>query len=126
MLYQMDVSGMDAERAIEAFWSNLGPEDDAADEREFADMLVRGYGGVREAIDDKIRSVSKHWRLERMARVDRNVIRLGAYELLHVADVPKRVTLNESVELAKRFGNEESPSFVNGVLDRIASEIKKD
>jgi transcription antitermination protein NusB len=122
----MDVSGMDAERAIEAFWSNLGPEDDAADEREFADMLVRGYGGVREAIDDKIRSVSKHWRLERMARVDRNVIRLGAYELLHVADVPKRVTLNESVELAKRFGNEESPSFVNGVLDRIASEIKKD
>mgnify|MGYP005813349181 CR=1 FL=1 len=85
-----------------------------------------GYGRVREAIDDTIRAVSKHWRLERMSRVDRNVIRLGAFELLHMRDIPRRVTLNEAVELAKRFGNEESAAFVNGVLDRIADDAKKD
>ena len=61
-----------------------------------------------------------------MSRVDRNIIRLGAYELLHVNDVPRRVTLNEAVELAKRFGNEESPALVNGVLDRIADDATKE
>jgi N utilization substance protein B len=123
MLYQMDVSGVDAERAVALFWENLGAPED---EREFANALVLGYGRVREAIDETIRGVSKHWRLERMSRVDRNVIRLGAFELLHMAEIPRRVTLNEAVELAKRFGNEESASFVNGVLDRIADDAKKD
>jgi N utilization substance protein B len=123
MLYQMDVAGVEAARAIELFWENLGTE---ADEREFADALVLGYGARHDEIDDKIRAASKHWRLERMSRVDRNIIRLGAYELLHVNDVPRRVTLNEAVELAKRFGNEESPAFVNGVLDRIADDATKE
>jgi N utilization substance protein B len=123
MLYQMDVSGVNAERAVALFWENLGAPED---EREFANALVLGYGRVSEAIDETIRSVSKHWRLERMSRVDRNVIRLGAFELLHMAEIPRRVTLNEAVELAKRFGNEESASFVNGVLDRIADDAKKD
>jgi N utilization substance protein B len=122
MLYQMDVAGVDAERAVALFWENLGAPED---EREFANALVIGYGRVREAIDDTIRAVSKHWRLERMSRVDRNVIRLGAFELLHMSDIPRRVTLNEAVELAKRFGNEESAAFVNGVLDRIADDAKK-
>ena len=137
MLYQMDVSGVDAEHAIELFWANLGPQKPDPDEqaaepveplqeREFADGLVRGYGGRRDEIDAKIRAVSKHWRLERMARVDRNIIRMGAYELMHVPEVPRRVTLNEAVELAKQFGNEESPAFVNGVLDRIAADTTKD
>src|SRR5262245_14597432 len=119
MLYQMDVSGVDAERAIELFWENLG---ETAEERAFADGLVRGFGARHDEIDDKIRAVSKHWRLERMSRVDRNILRLAAYELLYVDDVPSRVTLNEAIELAKRFGNEESPAFVNGVLDRIARD----
>ncbi len=144
MLYQMDVSGADAEHTIRLFWSSLstsggGSSDDARDdsaakqelqeltrEREFADALVRGYDERKTEIDDKIRSVSRHWRLERMARVDRNIIRLGAYELLHMKDVPRRVTLNEAVELAKRFGNEESPAFVNGVLDRIGEDSAKE
>jgi N utilization substance protein B len=104
------------------FWQHLGV---AAERDEFADQLVLGFGRVSEEIDAKIRAVSRHWRLERMARVDRNIIRLGAYELMHVADIPRRVTLNEAVELAKRFGNEESPAFVNGVLDRIADDVAK-
>ena len=122
MLYQMDASGIDAAEAVELFWRHLGAD---VEHDDFADQLVLGFGRERDAIDEKIRAVSKHWRLERMARVDRNIIRLGAYELLHVADVPRRVTLNEAVELAKRFGNEESPAFVNGVLDRIADDVAK-
>lgn len=123
MLYQMDICGIDAPQAIALYWQNLGS---SADDQEFANMLVRGCGGVRNEIDERIRGVSKHWRLERMSRVDRNIIRLGAYELLHVTEIPRRVTLNEAVELAKRFGNEESPAFVNGVLDRIADDAAKD
>jgi N utilization substance protein B len=123
MLYQMDVCGIEAAEAISLFWKHLGVP---AEQDPFADQLVLGFGPVREEIDAKIRSVSRHWRLERMSRVDRNIIRLAAYELMHAADIPRRVTLNEAVELAKRFGNEESPAFVNGVLDRIADEVGKD
>jgi N utilization substance protein B len=122
MLYQIDASGEEAERATRLFWSNLGEE--KAD--EFADRLVRGWADQREAIDETIRNVSQHWRLERMARVDRNIIRLAVYELLNLPDVPAKVTLNEAVELAKRFGDEGSPAFVNGVLDRIASDVGKE
>jgi N utilization substance protein B len=124
MLYQMDAAGIDAAAAIELFWSHLGPAVQVGRD-EFADQLVLGLERVRAEIDDKIRAVSKHWRLERMSRVDRNIIRLAAYELIYVADIPRRVTLNEAVELAKRFGNEESPAFVNGVLDRIADDVGK-
>jgi N utilization substance protein B len=122
MLYQMDICSIEAADAVRLFWQHLGA---SADHDSFADQLVIGFGQVQETIDAKIRSVSKHWRLERMSRVDRNIIRLGAYELMHVTDVPRRVTLNEAVELAKRFGNEESPAFVNGVLDRIADDVGK-
>jgi N utilization substance protein B len=123
MLYQMDLCDIDAAQAIALYWQNLGnPEED----RSFANELVRGCSESRDALDERIRGVSKHWRLERMSRVDRNIIRLGAYELLHVVEIPRRVTLNEAVELAKRFGNEESPAFVNGVLDRIADDVAKE
>jgi len=124
MLYQMDASGVSAEDAVRLYWSNLGeipPEG-----RDFADALVRGYGANQERIDDLIRNVSHHWRLERMSRVDRNILRLAACELLEMREVPRRVTLNEAVELAKRFGSEGSAGFVNGVLDRIATDIGKE
>ena len=122
MLYQMDSCGLNAADTIRLFWQHLGV---AAEHDAFADQLVQGCAQAQDEIDTKIRSVSKHWRLERMSRVDRNIIRLAAYELMHVPEIPRRVTLNEAVELAKRFGNEESPAFVNGVLDRIADEVGK-
>jgi transcription antitermination protein NusB len=122
VLYQLDQSPDDPERALELFFQHLAPGDDA---REFAGELVRGCMQQREAIDAKIREVSRHWRLERMARVDRNVLRLATFELLFLPEVPRKVTLNEAVELAKRFGDEDSPAFVNGVLDRIASDLDK-
>jgi transcription antitermination protein NusB len=124
MLYQLDVSGEDVERAIEVYWQYLGPGGD--DATELANQLVRGCMASCSTIDDRIREASKHWRLERMARVDRNVLRLAIFELLERPDVPRKVTLNEAVELAKRYGDENSPAFVNGLLDRIATDIGKE
>ena len=122
MLYQMDLSGASAEQAIATFWPALGATREG---EEFANELVRGVEQETARIDETIRKVSQHWRLERMARVDRNILRLGTYELLAMPDVPSRVTLNEAVELAKKFGDEASPGFVNGLLDRIASGLAK-
>jgi N utilization substance protein B len=124
MLYAMDVAEVDAEAEIALYWGHLA--DERQDEDSFADDLVRTYGRRQEHIDGMIREVSHHWRLERMAKVDRNVLRLATAELLEMDDVPRRVTLNEAVELAKRFGSEGSAGFVNGILDRIASDLGKD
>lgn len=123
MLYGMDAAGWRAEDAIRNYWAHLGA---GADGQEFANTLVRGVAQDRERIDETIRSVSHHWRLERMTRVDRNILRLATFELMSLPDVPRRVTLNEAIELAKRFGSEGSAGFVNGVLDRIASDLGKD
>ncbi|MDQ3031824.1 MAG: transcription antitermination factor NusB [Myxococcota bacterium] len=123
MLYQMEASSVRAEEAIHLFWASLGSTREGED---FANRLVRGCEEELEAIDARIRDVSQHWRLERMTRVDRNILRLATYELLRMTDVPRRVTLNEAVELAKRFGSDGSPGFVNGVLDRIASDLAKE
>jgi N utilization substance protein B len=120
MLFAMEATGNDAERVIYDFWREL-PGD--AEGREYADQLVRGVQQDLEAIDQRIRAASQNWRLERMARIDRNALRLGAYELQTCADVPRAVILDEAVELAKRFGSDESSKFVNGVLDRIAEDL---
>ena len=87
----------------------------------FARELVAAATERTAEIDELIASASKNWRIERMSRVDRNILRLGACELLAFRDVPVKVVINEAVELAKRFGTAESSAFVNGVLDRIAS-----
>lgn len=119
ILYEMDLAGMPAREAVALFWQNLGQR---ASGSEFADELVLGFAEHCDEVDETIRRSSRHWRLERMARVDRNIIRLATFELMYCPDVPARVTLNEAIELAKRFGDEHSPAFVNGVLDRIAAE----
>lgn len=122
MLYQVDVSGVSPEQAIAQYWAHLGANKEG---EAFANKLVRGWAADRERIDGIIREVSQHWRLERMAKVDRNILRLATFELIALEDVPRRVTLNEAVELAKRFGSEGSAGFVNGVLDRVASDLGK-
>ncbi len=118
----MDTVGSAAEDALELFFTHL---EGATEGEEFARALVEAYDGNREDVDETIRKVSHHWRLERMTRVDRNILRLATVEILLMADIPRRVTLNEAVELAKRFGSEGSAGFVNGVLDRIASDAGK-
>jgi N utilization substance protein B len=120
MLYAVEASGDDVEHGIKEFWREL-PGD--AEGRPYADEIVRGIAAVRERVDELIRAASEHWRLERMTRVDRNALRIGAWELANRAEIPRAVILDEAVELAKRFGNEESGAFVNGVLDRIADDL---
>ena len=122
-LYQLDTSAGDVREAVRgvlAHFDEADPENADADTERFADELVRGVQSERPAIDALIQKSSTHWKLDRMARVDRNILRLAVYEILRRADVPVRVTLNEAIELGKKYGSEESSSFVNGVLDRVA------
>jgi len=120
MLFAMEAGGGSAERVIAAFWRETPGDPEG---RDYADRAVRGVADGLEKVDEVIRKASTNWRLERMARVDRNVLRLGAWELVHAPDVPRAVILDEAVELAKRFGGEDSGAFVNGVLDRIATDV---
>lgn len=110
------------ERVIATFWRETPGDPEG---REYADQAARGVVAELEAVDEAIRKASTNWRLERMARVDRNVLRLGAWELRESRDVPRAVILDEAVELAKRYGSEESGAFVNGVLDRIAEDLAR-
>ena len=100
-----------------------GPVDPAAE--SFALEIVEGVRAKLAEIDPLLEKHSHNWRLDRMSRVDRNVLRLGAWELKFRDDIPRKVTLNEAVELGKKFGNEESSSFINGLLDKIASALSK-
>jgi N utilization substance protein B len=92
--------------------------------REFAEELVQGVQAQRETIDEAIRARSKNWSLSRMPRVDLNVMRLAAYELMFRADIPKKVSINEAIEIVRRYGDKESPAFVNGILDEIETCAK--
>ena len=119
-LYQIDVAAEGIDDALARFWRSFEPV-----EREvmtLAEALVRGVARHRRAIDDTIERVSTNWRLDRMAKVDRNVLRLATYELLET-DVPVKVAINEAIELGKKYGSESTGAFVNGVLDKIASEL---
>jgi N utilization substance protein B len=120
MLFAIEAAEGDVEQAIADFWREL-PAD--AEGREYADHAVRGVRGALSDIDERVKRASTNWRLERMTRVDRNVLRLGTWELLHRSEVPRAVVLDEAVELAKRFGSDESGPFVNGVLDRVADDL---
>jgi N utilization substance protein B len=91
---------------------------------KLADGLYAGSRTHKAEIDRRIADVAENWSVERMAVVDRNILRLGVYELLYQPDTPPRVVINEAVELAKRFGSAESPAFVNGILDRLAPQSK--
>ena len=91
----------------------------------FVERLVRGVSDHRRVIDDLIGKSSLNWKVPRMNRVDRNILRQAAYELAFEPEVPGRATLNEAIELAKRYGTEDSGKFVNGILDRIAQELER-
>ena len=122
VLYARDVErGTDVDAALTGWSDSFELDvDDAA--RGFAGELVSATVADQPAIDEVIAASSRNWRLERMSRVDRNILRLATHELRHAEEVPVKIIINEAVELAKRFGASESPAFVNGVLDRIAQQ----
>lgn len=126
VLYSLDLNEEPSvDRALATFWESFEHEEEDAASFEFAESLVRNAAAQRAEIDEVIQKASRNWRLERMSRVDRNILRLATYELLSSPDVPVRVAINEAVELAKRFGAQESPAFVNGILDRIAQPLRR-
>ncbi|EYF05888.1 Transcription termination protein NusB [Chondromyces apiculatus DSM 436] len=120
MLFALEVSSDPAPRVVTNYWRETPGDPEG---REYADEIVLGFAGAADKVDSTIRKASTNWRIERMARVDRNVLRLGAWELVHRPDVPRAVILDEAVELAKRYGSEDSSAFVNGVLDKIAEDL---
>jgi N utilization substance protein B len=116
MLYQLDLRQASSQEVLEGFWQGREPP---AEIKAFASQLFLGTVEHLPTIDPLIAGYANNWELKRMAVIDRNILRLGAFELLHQEDVPPKVCLNEAIELAKRFGDAESGKFVNGILDTI-------
>ncbi|HEY1585957.1 MAG TPA: transcription antitermination factor NusB [Polyangia bacterium] len=134
ILYQLDVQEqLSDDQAIALYWKSFAASAEAeganvadlGEVQPFAEKLVRGVREHLAELDAQIQGASKNWRLERMARVDRNLIRLALYELKYGEDVPAKVAINEAIEIAKRYGTNESSAFVNGILDRCREELGK-
>ncbi len=116
MLYQMDIRRVGVEQIAAEFWRSREPE---AEVKAFANQLFEGAAHHLDTIDPVITSHADNWDLKRMAVIDRNILRLGVFELLHLNDSPPKVCINEAIELAKRFGDAQSGKFINGILDAI-------
>jgi transcription antitermination protein NusB len=122
-LFQVDVQGGEYRAELDPFLgAALDGRPGGTEARAYAVKLVDGVLAHQPEIDALIREAARNWELERMAGVDRNVLRLGCYELLHEPDVPMKVAINEAIELGKRFSTEASGAFVNGILDRIRKD----
>lgn len=121
VLYQIDTTGMDPLEALDLFWLNFEAPLNA---REFAVTLVTGTMEHVAEIDACIRECSDHWSLDRMARVDKNILRMAIFELLHLHEIPPRATLNEAIDIGKMYGSENSGAFVNGILDAFYSRMQ--
>src|SRR5205823_8413377 len=101
------------------------PTSEEAATRVFADPLIRGTLECRPEMDEVIKKHAKNWDLHRMAAVDRNILRLAIYEMLHREDIPPVVSINEAVDIAKKFSTQDSGKFVNGILDKVKSELMR-
>lgn len=124
VLYQIDVTGDTPDMALAAFWSSQEEEVEGP-VREFCSRLVKGVSENMAEIDSKISQYATNWQLKRMAFVDRNILRMVAYELIYCSNIPAKVSINEGVELAKKYSGLEASRFVNGVLDKVKSEYKR-
>ena len=120
IIYQHDIGSRPFDDILRSFWESQGLP--PAEIQTFAEDLAAGVRDHLEEIDALAGEYSSHWNLDRMAAVDRNILRLAVYELIYRGDIPPKVTINEFVEIAKKFSTGDSGSFVNGVLDRIYME----
>src|SRR6266516_240022 len=122
MLFAADVAGTRADELARTFWSELADQGVETGAREFATRLAVGTLAHLKEVDERIRSRAEHWRINRMALVDRNVLRLAVYEFLH-EPTPRTVTINEALEIARRFSTYEATQFINGILDAIKRDL---
>jgi N utilization substance protein B len=120
-LYQIDIRGGGTREDLVLFFEAF-PADDRA--RKFASQLVEGVRSERDALDRELAAALENWSVRRLSRVDHNILRLALFELLQLDDVPARVTMDEAIELAKRYGDKDSGRFVNGVLDQLAERLQ--
>lgn len=123
ILYQLDLSGAGIPEATGLFWKDHPASDEV---RDFAQNLVEGVWQDKDRIDALLSRYSAHWKLSRMAAVDKNILRLAVYELERFPEIPLKVTLNEAIEIGKSYGSEESSAFINGILDKVAKELRKE
>jgi len=123
MLFQMEASGARADEVIALFWRSFEADPEG---KSYADEIVRGVSEGQADIDKAIGAASENWRIDRMTRLDRNLLRLSTWELMKRRDVPSPVILDEAVELAKSFGTAESSAFVNGVLAKVARDLGRE
>ena len=115
-LYQLDLLGSSELESLTDFLREEGGDSETA---KYARKLVEGTFDSIPELDDEIRSVTQNWQIERMAVIDRNVLRMAAFELLHCEEIPPKVAINEGIELGKRFSTQNSGAFINGILDKI-------
>lgn len=120
LLYAVEITHADVEEVLASAWARTLT---AARTREFTGALLRGVIASRDEIDALIREWSANWSLERIGLVERNILRFAIYELLFMSEIPPNVTINEAIEVAKRYGAEDAPSFINGILDRIKHQV---
>jgi len=122
ILYALDLNPASTSDFFKVFWE----VNDAKPEiKEYASRIVKGTLAHQEKIDTLISSHSSHWKIDRMAATDRNILRVGTYELLEEHTVPPKAVINEAIEIAKKFGTTDSATFINGVLDSIHQELQK-
>jgi N utilization substance protein B len=122
MLFAADVAEMPADDVVRSYWAELGETDLDVTAREFATRLASRTLSNLELLDERIRSRAEHWRISRMAVVDRNILRLAVYEFLY-EPTPRTVAINEALEIARRFSTYEATQFINGILDAIKRDL---
>ncbi len=122
-LYKLDVSGEGfSPGALDDFLLDFGTREE---DKDYAVILIENTWGRREGIDEILSAHLENWTLERLSAIDRNILRFAACELLCFLDIPVNVAINEAIEIAKRYSLEESATFINGVLDKIAKDVRK-
>ena len=123
VLFQLDVTNNEfTDEVLKNFWKNIKEDDDV---KEFANDIVIGTRENIDSIDKIIKKTTEHWAINRIAVVDRNILRAATYELLYRSDIPPSVVMNEAIEISKKFSTEDSASFINGILDKIAKKTEK-
>lgn len=124
ILYAIDITSNEPKKCIDTYWRE-GDEKDT-EVMAFANALVLGTSNKSKELDKIIGASATNWQLKRMAVIDRNILRFAAYELLFMDEIPPKVTINEAIDIAKRYGDSESGKFVNGVLDKINKDMVKE
>jgi transcription antitermination protein NusB len=121
ILYQLEFDPAGAGAAVDSFWKK---KRGTAETKEYSRWLVEGISANRGEIDAAIQSVSEHWRIPRMALVDRNILRLAAFELLHGGPIAPAIVINEAIEIAKKYSGPEAATFINGILDALRKKMR--